>query len=32
MHSNEKPIGWQRRLQFEDEEIWNQLPESVRED
>ena len=31
MHSNEKPTGWQRRLHFEDEEIWNELPESVRE-
>ena len=31
MHSNEKPTGWQRRLHFEDEEIWNQLTESVRE-
>jgi hypothetical protein len=31
MHSNEKPIGWQRRLHFEDEQIWNELPESVRE-
>ena len=31
MHSNEKPTGWQRRLHFEDEQIWNELPESVRE-
>ena len=31
MHSNEKPVGWQRRLHFEDEEIWNELPEPVRE-
>ena len=31
MHSNEKPTGWQRRLHFQDEEIWNELPESVRE-
>ena len=31
MHSNEKPTEWQRRLHFEDEEIWNELPESVRE-
>jgi hypothetical protein len=31
MHSNEKPTGWQRRLHFEDEQIWNRLPESVRE-
>ena len=31
MHSNEKPAGWQRKLRFEDEEIWTVLPESVRE-
>jgi ferric iron reductase protein FhuF len=31
MHSNETPTGWQRQLHFEDEEIWNELPESVRE-
>ena len=31
MHSNEKPTEWQRRLHFEDEQIWNELPESVRE-
>ena len=31
MHSNEKLTEWQRRLHFEDEEIWNELPESVRE-
>ena len=31
MHSNEKPTGWQSRLHFEDEEIWNELPQSVRE-
>jgi hypothetical protein len=31
MHSNENPAGWQRRLRFEDEEIWTELPESVRE-
>ena len=30
MHSNEKPTGWQRRLHFENEEIWNELPEAVR--
>jgi hypothetical protein len=30
MHSNEKPGVWQRRLRFEDEEIWTELPESVR--
>jgi hypothetical protein len=31
MHGNENPNGWQRRLHFEDEEIWAELPESVRE-
>ena len=31
MHSNENPSAWQRRLRFEDEEIWTELPESVRE-
>ena len=31
MHGNENPNGWQRRLHFEDEEIWTELPESVRE-
>jgi hypothetical protein len=31
MHSNEKPAGWQRKLHFEDEEIWTVLPASVRE-
>ena len=31
MHSNEKRAGWQRKLRFEDEEIWTVLPASVRE-
>lgn len=31
MHSNESPSAWQRRLRFEDEEIWTKLPQSVRE-
>ena len=31
MHSNENPAGWQRKLRFEDEEIWTELPASVRE-
>jgi hypothetical protein len=31
MHSNENPVGWQRQLHFEDEEIWAELPEPVRE-
>ena len=31
MHSNESPSRWQRKLRFEDEEIWTVLPASVRE-
>jgi hypothetical protein len=31
MHSSESPSGWQRKLRFEDEEIWTVLPASVRE-
>lgn len=31
MHSREEPSEWQRRLRFEEEEIWTELPESVRE-
>jgi hypothetical protein len=31
MHSNESPSVWQRKLRFEDEEIWTALPASVRE-
>ena len=31
MHSNESPSMWQRKLRFEDEEIWTVLPASVRE-
>jgi hypothetical protein len=31
MHSNESPSRWQRKLRFEDEEIWIVLPASVRE-
>jgi len=31
MHSNESPSVWQRKLRFEDEEIWSALPVSVRE-
>ena len=30
MH-NESPSEWQRKLRFEDEEIWTVLPASVRE-
>jgi hypothetical protein len=32
MHSNESPSGWQRKLRFDDEEIWTVLPASVREE
>jgi hypothetical protein len=31
MHSNESPSRLQRKLHFEDEEIWTVLPASVRE-
>ena len=31
MHSNESPSRWQRKLRFDDEEIWTVLPASVRE-
>ena len=31
MHNHEHPPVWQRKLRFEDEEIWTELPESVRE-
>jgi hypothetical protein len=31
MHSKENPSLWQRKLRFEDEEIWTVLPASVRE-
>ena len=31
MHSNESPSRWQRKLRFDDEEIWTALPVSVRE-
>jgi hypothetical protein len=31
MHSNENPSRWQRKLHFEDEEVWTMLPASVRE-
>ncbi len=31
MRSYENPAGGQRRLHFEDEEVWTELPESVRE-
>jgi hypothetical protein len=31
MHSDKGPSVWQRKLRFEDEEIWTVLPASVRE-
>jgi len=31
MHSDESLPGRQRRLHFDDGEIWTELPESVRE-
>ena len=31
MHSNENPSMSQRSLRFEDEEIWTELPQFVRE-
>jgi hypothetical protein len=31
MHNNENPLASQRRLCFEDEEIWTKLPAPVRE-
>ncbi len=32
MHNNQSPSEWQRRLRFDDEEMWNVLPASVREE
>jgi hypothetical protein len=31
MDSNKNRAVWQRRLHFDDEQIWTELPESVRE-
>lgn len=31
MHDSQNPTGWQRRLRFEDEDIWTEFPEPVRE-
>jgi hypothetical protein len=31
MDRNQNRTVWQRRLHFEDEQIWTELPESVRE-
>ena len=31
MHNKENPVTRQRKLHFEDDELWATLPESVRE-
>jgi len=31
MHNHENPVVRQRRLRFEDEQVWTMLPEEVRE-
>ena len=31
MDINESPSKWQRKLRFDDEEIWTVLPASIRE-
>ena len=31
MHNHEKPVARQRKLHFEDDELWMILPEEVRE-
>jgi hypothetical protein len=31
MQSNERPSVWQQRLRLDDEEMWTELPASVRE-
>ena len=31
MHNKENPVAWQRRLHFEDNQLWEKLPEAVRE-
>ena len=31
MHNKENPVTRQRKIHFEDDELWNKLPESVRE-
>jgi hypothetical protein len=31
MHNKENPVTRQRKLQFEDDELWTMLPESVQE-
>jgi hypothetical protein len=31
MHNKENPVAWQRRLHFEDNQLWTTLPEEVQE-
>lgn len=31
MHNNENPVIRQRKLHFEDDELWTRLPDSVQE-
>jgi len=31
MHNKENPIARQRKLHFEDDELWTMLPEAVQE-
>ena len=31
MHNQENPVARQRRLHFEDNELWETLPEAVQE-
>ena len=31
MHNKENPVTRQRKIQFEDDQLWNRLPESVQE-
>ena len=31
MHNHEKPVAQQRKLHFEDDELWTIFPEEVRE-
>ncbi len=31
MHNHEKPVARQRKLHFEDDELWTMFPEEVRE-
>ena len=31
MHNKENPVSRQRRLHFEDDELWTMLPEPVQE-